>query len=195
MFLPPQIIHNTARKDRYNNIIAQCTEQGIDKFDICPAMMLENPITGCAYSHKKIIRMALFRNLPEVVIWEDDIQFTHKNAWQYFIETYISVKNKCDLFLGGSYFLKDVTPINNRVSKIGRFSGSHCCIVKHSLYKHILACPPNTPIDTWISKVHGTHNFLLCNPMPALQLPGYSDICGKEVDHSPRIPQEMVYRG
>lgn len=193
--LTPQIIHDPKRTDRHKLLMAELKTQNISNVNFWPAIIIDNdPITGCSESHKNIIRWAMKNQLDEVVIWEDDIKFTAPKAWYFFLHRYRTTWGRYGLFLGGSYYTKDIEQLNTGV-RIRTFSGSHCMIVRKELYRHILNCPPGMHLDIWISSAGSLFTYYLCMPMIAIQCPGYSDIAKKPVDYSNMIPDNMIFRG
>lgn len=189
----PQIIHNATNTIRRKALFTGLSEQGIIDFNLVPAEMLADPITGCSNSHKKIILWALANKLRSVVIFEDDIEFTCKRSWECFKNTFSHCPDDFDIYLGGSYHLQDLVPVYPGIVMLHKFSGTHCMVINHTIYDHILKCPAGIPIDVWICKHPG--KFYLCYPMPAIQSVGYSDIIKGPVDYSDRVPEKVLYRG
>lgn len=186
--LHPYIIHNSKNIARFQGLKAQINEQNISELTILPAIMLEDPVTGCAESHKSVIIRSKAQKLPFVTIFEDDIKFTCPGAWDFFnmvFEEYLP--KDWDIFVGGVYFsteLQDV-PFNDHVKRIPKkFSSTHCIVLRDTVYDHVLSCPAGKHFDEWLSQLCGSKNVYLCWPMPAIQSAGYSDIAGKEVDYS-----------
>jgi hypothetical protein len=77
----------------------------------------ENPKRGIAKAHKQIIQWASNQNLPSILIAEDDIKFTAKRAFEYFIK---NEPPDFDLYLGGITYGKI-----NTDNSVTDFAGTH----------------------------------------------------------------------
>src|SRR5690606_25338769 len=95
-----QVINLPHRTDRLDNVENQLITQGI-RACIWPGILTENPKIGIASAHKQIVSYAKDQNLPCVVIAEDDINFTSKGAFDYFLA---NEPSDYDLYLGGIYY-------------------------------------------------------------------------------------------
>ncbi|HUS01201.1 MAG TPA: hypothetical protein VMY77_05715 [Chitinophagaceae bacterium] len=81
------IIHLKEREDRAQLLDQQLLEQNITDYKIWGGIRdNENPKRGIAKAHKQIIKWASNQNLPSILIAEDDIKFTARQAFEYFIK-------------------------------------------------------------------------------------------------------------
>lgn len=93
------IIHLKHRTDRLILLNQQLKEQNVVEFRIWDNDHdVENPKRGIARAHKQIVSWAQEQNLASVTIAEDDVKFTVKGAYNYFIG---SEPDEYDLYLGG----------------------------------------------------------------------------------------------
>ena len=75
------IIHLKKGKDRTQLIEQQLLEQNITNYKIWEGVEdNKNPKRGIAKAHKQIVKWASNQNLPSILIAEDDIKFTARQA-------------------------------------------------------------------------------------------------------------------
>ncbi len=159
------IIHLPHRKDRMKSLLNQLELQHITNYTIWNGVINpQNIAKGISQSHKRIIRYAKENQLSEVLIAEDDLKFTAKGAFNFFI------KNKpadFDLYLASIYFgeiRKDNT--------VEDFSGLTFYIVNERYYDTFLSIPEHDNIDRLFKF---TGKFIVCNPFTVVQQNGFSD--------------------
>ena len=127
----PNIIHTSRRMDRLVLLQKEMDCQNITNYkiwegEIHPAATL----VGIALSHKKIVQWAKNNNLPECLIFENDIMFTAPGAFDF----YLSKKPiDYDLYLGGIYCGNI-----KRDNTVDDFCGLHCYIVNSRFYDTFL---------------------------------------------------------
>ncbi len=93
------IIHLKDRKDRLKLLDIQIVEQNIVNYTVWEGVLdKENPKRGIAKAHKQIIEWARNQNLPSILIAEDDVKFTARGAFEYFLQ---NEPKEYDLYLGG----------------------------------------------------------------------------------------------
>ena len=186
------VIHNPERQERCESFLRECIEQGIEDFVLFPAIFEDLAQTGISKAHKAIIRWAKENGIKEVVVFEDDIKFTAKGAYKYFIE---NKPEQYEIYFGGiSGGIVD--EINRTVHS---FSGMFCYAVSELFYDVFLEADEGTHIDRWLSgfnnKISKLTNktivqmlgrmpvYKMCCPMIAETYNGYSD----------QFKREMVY--
>jgi hypothetical protein len=159
------IIHLTYRKDRLINLIKELDNQLITDYLIWDGVLdFENPSRGISKAHKQIVQLAQKNNSPSVLIAEDDIKFTAKGAFNYFLQ---SEPIDYDLYLGGIYFGNIKTD-----NSVEDFSGLTLYMIKRKFYKAFLSMPENLPLDRSLDK---KGLYKVCIPFVAIQYDGYSD--------------------
>lgn len=165
--MTPNIIHTSRRMDRLILLKQELADQNIDDYklwegEVCDAATL----FGIARSHKKIVRWAKENNLPECLIFENDIIFTAPGAFQFYLN---NKPTDFDLYLGGIYW--GVIQKDNTIFE-GDFCALHCYIVHSRFYDAFLAVEEFGNIDR---SLKGLGKYVVCNPFVALQRTGYSD--------------------
>lgn len=146
------VIHNVnSKRDPVSEILGQC-----DEIRIWPAVTGKTKQSGVSKAHKQIVRYAKSQKLEEILICEDDVKFTKKNA----LRDFISHKPKdFSIYLAGvSSFRYD--------SRITHFTGLHCYIIHESFYSAFLNAPEQYDIDFAISM---KGKFVIHDPMLAIQ--------------------------
>src|SRR5262245_60079986 len=96
------IIHLPHRTDRMESLLAQLSCQGITDYTIWNGIIDNNlAAKGISQAHKQIVRHAKENRLPEVLIAEDDLKFTAKGAFRFFLE---NKPQDFDLYLSSIYW-------------------------------------------------------------------------------------------
>jgi hypothetical protein len=144
----------------YNEI----KEQNIVDYKIWPGIINENTRKAIAQAHKQIVLWATGQNKPSVIIAEDDIKFTSKGAFDFFLA---NEPNDYDIYLGGIFHGK----VNNDNTVLD-FAGTHLYIIKQHFYSTFLSLPENLDFDRELAH---KGRYVVCNPFVAIQHNGYSD--------------------
>lgn len=149
------VIYDNRRIERFEPLINEMIEQGID-FKLWNAVEdKRSVIRSINLSHKQIVQYAKIKGLKEVCIGEDDLMFTGKGAWEYFLNNKPEVY---DIYLACTY----IPPISNNA-----ICGFHLYFVHESFYDSFLSIPEDQHIDTAANELNG--NFKFCYPFPCLQ--------------------------
>lgn len=159
------IIHLPHRTDRMDLLLEQLRHQGITDYSIWNGI-IDTKITarGISQAHKQIVQFAKENQLPEVLISEDDLKFTSKGAFEFFI------KNKpgdFDLYLASIYF-GEISQDN----KVEDFSGLTFYIISRKFYEVFLNVPEHDNIDRLLKK---RGKYIVSNPFTVIQHNGFSD--------------------
>jgi hypothetical protein len=159
------IIHLPHRKDRKELLLGQLEQQGIIDYYIWEGIVdIKITARGISQAHKQIVQYAKKNQLPEVLIAEDDLKFTAKGAFNFFLE------NKpidFDLYLASIYLgeIKNDNTVND-------FSGLTFYIVREKFYNLFLSMPEHDNLDRLMK---GQGKFCVCNPFTVVQHNGFSD--------------------
>jgi len=157
------IIHDSTRADRWDILKKEIDQEELD-YQLWEAEKVpKKPHVGIMRSHKKIVRWAREKGLPEVLIMEDDIKFCDKGAFKYYLDKKPAV---FDLYLGGVYSGE----VRDGIVK--DFSAMHLYIIHEMFYNRFLEAPENNHIDRGMAN-QGL--FVVCEPFAAIQHEGYSD--------------------
>ena len=159
------IIHLSNRADREASFNKELEEQNIFNCRIWEGIIdTTMPCRGISKAHKQIVKYAKDNSLPEILIAEDDLKFTSKGSFEFFL------KNKpkdFDIYLAGIYFGE-----LNRDNIVRDFSGLTCYIINHKFFDTFLSVPENDNIDRCLKN---KGKFIVCNPFAVIQYNGFSD--------------------
>ncbi len=171
------IIFDDRRIERYHPLMDGLEEQGITDFELHPCTVLPDVVASINASHKAIVRMAKEQGLKEVCIAEDDLMWTAKDSWQYFLS---NKPAEFDLYLACSYLPNEL------------ICGFHLYIISERFYDKFLAAPDNEHIDVCINDIKGDYH--ICRPFPALQRKGYSSNNRVDCDYNVVLKETDIYR-
>ena len=159
------IIHLAKRADRFDLLKKELQDQKIENYKIWEGIIDPIiPMRGISQAHKQIVRYAQSEKLTEILIGEDDLHFTEKGGFQFFIN------NKpldYDIYLGGIFdgeIKKDNT--------VDDFSGLTLYLINERFYNIFLSMPENHNLDR---ALRNKGKFLVCNPFVVFQHNGFSD--------------------
>lgn len=162
------LVVNKVATERYNNLLIELKEQGINDFVLHPGIYNpDNPKKAIHEGHRDIVQLAKDNNWENVIIAEDDIKFTNPNSWQYFLS---QIPEVYDLFFGLLYQgeIKD-----NRV--VNGFNGCMTLYVVHNrFYDTFLSQPVDTHVDVQLGNVCFQHEFKIIPQYCVIQRGGYS---------------------
>ncbi len=172
------VIHDPLREDREKLYRKELYEQGIDLFESIPAVKDYVTLKNIAEAHKNCIKKAIKRDLPIVVVMEDDVKFACPGAYNHFLELITTLPEDWDIFTSGSYDYKVEKELKNML-KLSKFSGLHCYAVNQRFYGDFLKLPDRMNIDKQIKG-----NIYMAYPMLALQYDTYSDNVKKVTNYN-----------
>ena len=160
---------------------------GIDGKDIENNTKINNGELGILLTHLKIITEAKEKNYKNILILEDDIEFTEKIN---DIDDYMSlVPTDWDMiYFGGNHnkhMGKSINFINDKIIKLNDTYGIHCVALNNSVYDVILEIiiGKNKAIDVYYADIQKSYNCYGFNPSIALQRESFSDIQNKNVNY------------
>lgn len=159
------IIHDNTRIDRQELYERELAEQEIYNYHLWPAVKDERGgFFGISQAHKKIVRFAKQNKWPKVIIAEDDIRFTARGAWQYFLR---NEPKDYDLYLCGIYTgdLKEDNTVED-------FSGLTLYMVNERFYDDFLRVTIANHLDRQLARMG---KYVVCNPFAAFQWTTYSE--------------------
>lgn len=178
------IIHLPDRTDRLKLLNQELIDQNILKYKIWNGVIDKSiPQRGISKAHKQIVKYAQEYKLTEILIAEDDLHFTSKGAFDYFI------KNKpynYDIYLGGIHEGKI-----KEDSTVEDFCGATLYIVNSRFYDIFLSVPENINIDRALSY---RGKFVVCNPLVAFQHNGFSDNIKQYCNYNKYLKGKTYFR-
>ena len=136
--------------------------QGITDYEIWKAARESTIIKGINLAHKHIVRWAKENNEDAVLIFEDDIKFTDKYAFDYYMSR---IPESYDIYLGG-YFLG-----YEQNGRLKEFTALHCYMVHSRFYDTFLSTKDEIHLDQALS---GLGEYIACDPIVAIQHNGWS---------------------
>lgn len=159
------IIHLPHRFDRLALLQRELESENITEVRIWGGIIcIENPCTGISRAHKQVVQYAMESNLPEILIGEDDLHFSSRGAFNYFMH---QKPIEYDLYLGGLSGGKV-----SRDKLVDDFSGLLLYMVHARFYKTFLSIDETKNLDRAL-KFHG--RYVVCDPQPVVEHEGYSD--------------------
>ena len=187
LFTNHYYINLEKREDRNKNAIHELSKLGIqpNRFD---AIKTKDGLVGCALSHIKLLEIAKEKDLPYIIIFEDDVVFSDIQELKYKLKKYINTEY--DVLMMGTWFLNsnDYTIINDDLLRVNKSCCSHAYIIKNHYYQTLIdnykagvklkIKEPNNGrgnIDDYWHSIQKKDNWLCFNPPLASQRDGYSD--------------------
>jgi GR25 family glycosyltransferase involved in LPS biosynthesis len=185
------------RKDRWEETIKELDKwgltdeverySGVDGNSLKNETQIKDGELGILNTHLKIINESKEKNYDNILIIEDDIQFTEKIK---LIDDYMSiVPNDWDMiYFGGNHnkhMGKKINYINDKIIKLEETYGIHCVAINNTIYDLILNVidKRKKPIDVYYADIQKNYNCYGFNPSIALQRVSYSDIQNKVTDY------------
>lgn len=182
------IIYDCRYPEDYERLLGEFITQGITDYRFWGCVInKDSVVSSINASHKMVVKYAKDLKKPYIIIAEQDLTFTHKTSWEYFL------KNKpedYDLYLSCSY-VKNVNPNTEVVDNL--ICGFHLYAIHERYYNAFLSVPDTEHIDTAVGDLKG--NFVFCKPFVALQRIGYSSNNKEIVDYNKILLPEDIYRG
>ncbi len=160
---------------------------GVDGNSLKNETQIKDGELGILNTHLKIINESKEKNYENILILEDDIEFTEKIK---LLDEYMSiVPNDWDMiYFGGNHnkhMGKKINYLNYKIIKLEETYGIHCVAINNSIYDLILNVidKRKKPIDVYYADIQKNYNCYGFNPSIALQRVSYSDIQNKVTDY------------
>ena len=190
-------INLNRREDRWNETLEELKKWGlsdsvsrysaIDGNTLNNDTVINNGELGILTTHINIITEAKENNYNNILILEDDIEFTKEIE---NIDEYMSlVPSYWDmLYFGGNHnkhIGKEINLLNEKIIKLNETYGIHCVVINNTVYDLILnlITKRNKPIDVYYADIQKSYNCYGFNPSIALQRESFSDIQNKNVNY------------
>lgn len=201
--LDAYVINLDSRPDRWSQISERFKDCKTLNLIRVPGEVRPLAKLGCWYSHLKVIKMAKDKNLPFVLVMEDDCQFQNLSEFEFrlpkIIDWLVSHPNDWTVFNSGPTFVEEKHVIRIVDSDIPLVETSwgfsaHMIIYNSSIYDQLLAdVDQSKVIDYFVAC-----NFKMIVPYPFLstQAVSYSDIEHCVVNYAPHyhLSQENINR-
>jgi len=182
------IILDSRQPEDQQRLIDEFAAQGITDYHFWDAICNKNSVVeSINASHKMIVRWAKGNRKPFVVIAEQDVYFTDKGGWDYFIN---NMPKEFDVYIGGSYLIDNRIAYEPPLVKVNEWVGNHLIIVHERYYDKFLNVSDKDHIDT-VHKDNG--EFYLCYPFPALQRSGFSANNKAVVNYNSALREQDIW--
>lgn len=134
------------------------------------------PCRNISRSFKRIVAFAKENRLPFTTIAEDDLFFTSKKSWAYYLEHF---PKDFDTYLGGIYAGR-IT--DGRITD--GYSGHTLITVHERFYDFFLSADESKHLDRWLGGFCKEKIYRVCTPFVCRQLGGYSESHKRIQDYS-----------
>jgi hypothetical protein len=179
-------------KDRYDRFMNQAPvyKKGVEKwtsFRMTPGQK------GLGLAYKTMFAQAIRQNDAYLLTFEDDCQFTHPYAMEWFWLAYQHLPEDWDVYLGGAFGVDLEDTDSPYIKKCKEFSGTHMALWNWKAIKTVSmhydpeAKSNRSHIDRFIGNPYKpysdsdvTHqlNVYVCDPMVAVQETGIQSRIG-----------------
>jgi len=186
-------INLDSRKDRWEQVttdfkrLSNIMDITINR--ISAVAIPENPQNGVSKSVKNIITMAKEKDLPYVLIMEDDLFVIDANKVMQCLN---NAPDKWDILSGGVYYFCKNKEYNEDWMQLTDFCGMHFIIINKSVYDTILNMHINgSHIDRTLGSLvlNNTLQMFVMYPMPCQQRSSFSNLRGRVVnDNTLKLP-------
>lgn len=190
-------INLEGRKDRKIHVESELNKMGWKKYTRFDAIKAKSGRVGCSLSHLKILQTAKDKNLPYVVILEDDIKFTNPELFKKQLQFFFDKQIDFDVYLLAGNLRGKLQQIDESILKVSKSFTTTGYIVKRHYYDvmiknisqgitYLLKNPNNGyfAIDTHLMKIQETGNWYISHPRTVTQKPDYSDIEDRNVNYN-----------
>ncbi len=173
------IINLEKRADRLSDVLSQFEGKEEFNINIYKAIECERGAYGLYLSFINIIRQAKDRNLPYVLICEDDHMFTSNyDKGLLFSDIDYASQNGCDVLYGGVSMCLLSKKVRDNLYAVRNTWGTNFLVVFSNAYDRILDGffdKDKDVLDEWLHKILAKH-FAIC-PFISIQKDyGYSDV-------------------
>lgn len=188
------------RKDRWEESLKEFEKWGlfnyIERYSAIDGSKIKNEDKnnilkdgeiGILLTHFEIIKEAKEKKYNNILIIEDDIEFSEKfKDFKSYYE--VTPKNWDMIYFGGNHNVhmgKKINMINDKIIKLDETYGIHCIAIRDTLYDFILEIikDKKKPIDVYYAILQKSFNCYGFYPSLALQRVSYSDIQNKIVNY------------
>ena len=177
------------RKDRLEQIQQELSIFPPEKVQRFNAISHEKGLIGCVKSHIAVLEMAILQNWKNVLIVEDDMQ------WSNFSEVILRnlLSQPYDVIGLGGTFVR----YNKHTYKASFFSTTTAYVISNHYYSVLLqnfkeGCqkliesyePPKYALDRYWQQIQSRDNWYIIMPPICIQRPSYSDIENTNVNYN-----------
>ncbi|WP_313157433.1 hypothetical protein [Sphingobacterium multivorum] len=182
------------RDDRKNHIIKQFAGKSEFEFTLVKAVKHKVGAVGLWRTLYNIIKHAETRQLPYIIVCEDDHCFTpHYNVVE-LRNTIAKAERLCsDILLGGVSHFEDAVQVEQELFWINHFTGFQFTIIYKRAFKKLLALEFNDDDNVDLKMSQISDSMYCMSPFISVQEEfGYSDVKVKNAD--PGIVEEYFVK-
>lgn len=168
------------------------------KYTRFPAIRNKNGRIGCSMSHLQLISMAKEKDLPYIVIVEDDIHFTKPKWFNAKLTTFLADYKDFDVLLLAGNLRNPVVRVSENILQVKKSWTTTGYIVNKHYYdtliqnitagiEHLIREPDKHflyAIDAYWMRLQASGNWFILYPRTITQRPEYSDIEGAYKDYT-----------
>jgi GR25 family glycosyltransferase involved in LPS biosynthesis len=187
--------------EKHNLVVERFS--AIDGNNLDPLPNLNLGQVGAIHSHRGIIQKAKERNLENILILEDDVQFV-QSINSKFSELYDRIPDDWDVILfGGNHAANnpwskgELTFVTDNIFKVSYSLALHCYAVKNTIFDLAInsLSKMNKTADELFAEIQKDINCYIIRPHLAWQRPSYSDLCGIYSDHIALYDDSALFEG
>jgi GR25 family glycosyltransferase involved in LPS biosynthesis len=161
-YFPYRVCINLDRRperwSRMQELFLQHQVNPVERFAAIDGLKLNVPVHsqiskggyGCLLSHVEIVKRARERQLPTVLIFEDDCCFDpdFNNKFSYYIR---QLPSDWDMFLLGGMHIEEPNMVTTGIARLKSTCLSHAYALNHSIYDAFIELcePAQEPIDMY----------------------------------------------
>lgn len=141
---------------------------------------------GVSRTFRKIVQWAIDNGLHRVTIGEDDLLFSHPDAWKYYLD---NIPRDYDIYYGSIY---DGQISEGRI--VSGYAGHTLITINCRAFSFLLTADENLHFDRWIGKHCAEKKLVVCQPFVVTQIPtSYSDNHKAMASHAALIEGARLY--
>jgi GR25 family glycosyltransferase involved in LPS biosynthesis len=150
----------------------------------------KTPAMAIGEAHLNCIREAKKSGWSEVLICEDDIEFSSPDSLEHLNKAFNELPDDWQLFSGGNYYMDGYKePEKGNLIKLGVFCSTHFYIARNTIYDYMLTFDGKQHIDQWLNLGGNKIQAYSVYPICVLRRPDFSDQLNKQVDYSDMLKE------
>jgi glycosyl transferase family 25 len=177
------------RTDRKKDTLKELKSFGINNPTRFNAIKEDIGMIGCGKSHLEVLKIARKKNLPYVLIFEDDVKFLNPEKTIQSLNNVLNSGIDWNVILLGGGNFQPYTKINKDCVKVENCNTATAYLVKQSYYDTLInnwedglsklietKDEPKYALDQYWKILQKRDTFLLLTPLNVVQRESYSDI-------------------
>lgn len=184
------------RTDRWEQSLLEFEKMGIkDRVIRMPGIETSNPALGCHLSHAACLEYAKMREVNNILILEDDVEF-FPAAMENLHQALVELPTVWDMFyLGANLHTYPAYQISDHIAKLQGAYSTHAYAVRHDIFDELIEVNVSSNIahnDVYYSDVIIPNRMCyLALPLIAGQRDSYSDILKTEASSNAMFQRRL----